>query len=525
LSDVSRTADISDFNKDHLDVAEKALSLFKDTSPLLSARLADFIWVKKFPKEIKYATEAINQYLLLIKHIRINNPKRLGADRSYIERMKQIWKMTGHNTSVKTKILKEIENCLFLEQPEPLTFTRLLYFQLIHGFLDQKDCIKRWITIGDKGEEASAKQKDYEKAREYTKVKQELYSLKKDNNNLKKEREKEVDLFIDEVRQRQAQNVDPIILQDLFTRAILACRSVSSRKEEAKKLENELVQLQLEIPLNYTPIETSINLTNILDNFLKEINSRDLEGSLKLIALYANPLKKQNLFKNAKENIKKFPIQTIFTPIITDEKGKVIHKQSNKYEEGQIRAFATREMTLSFQIKGIVINRGLREIYNLFDLNEFYFNSLISPNPFIPSQQINQFKEGLRLGLTANWIASLSILIPLLENSLRSLIHNLGHNMVVIDTEGVQREKDLNSFIYSETFKEVFGEDRQFQLQVLLTDKNGLNLRNKIAHGLLVDSSSNFSIYGAVTWAITLSIITDIQNWYFYALKKNEITN
>jgi hypothetical protein len=52
----------------------------------------------------------------------------------------------------------------------------------------------------------------------------------------------------------------------------------------------------------------------------------------------------------------------------------------------------------------------------------------------------------------------------------------------------VQEERDLNILLRFPEVTEMFGEDTVFEMQGLLVERFGANLRNRIAHGLLGDS-------------------------------------
>lgn len=135
------------------------------------------------------------------------------------------------------------------------------------------------------------------------------------------------------------------------------------------------------------------------------------------------------------------------------------------------------------------------------------------------THQRNQYKHGLIRGLKGDWTSSMYILVPLIENSLRCLMEANGYNMIKIDADGIQQEKDLNSFIYNEELREIIGEDLQFQLQLILCDKTCYNLRNILAHGLATDALAGSTI-GPYVWAFTLNLCFKFQRGFFLELKR-----
>src|SRR5208337_229891 len=74
-----------------------------------------------------------------------------------------------------------------------------------------------------------------------------------------------------------------------------------------------------------------------------------------------------------------------------------------------------------------------------------------------------------------------------------------------IDSDGIQDERSLNLTLYTQEIKEVFGEDIVFDLQGLLVERLGGNLRNRMAHGLM-SHESFYSVEVPYLWALILRI-------------------
>ena len=201
-----------------------------------------------------------------------------------------------------------------------------------------------------------------------------------------------------------------------------------------------------------------------------------------------------------------------------DEKGKLVAKRSGignaeKDKQTLIRSEATQYILHKVSVCGTIIRWMRREIYCRIDLMSDTFDSILYPNPFVPESRIIQFRQGFLRGLAGDWISSISILVPQLENSLRTLLGLSGIDVVSVDNEGVQQEKDLNALIYEKDFERLFGEDMTFQLQVILTEKAGFNLRNRVAHGLVPDSLA-LSDIGPMVWSMSLLLCIRSQQMF-----------
>ncbi|MDD1468076.1 DUF4209 domain-containing protein, partial [Dolichospermum sp. ST_sed5] len=130
---------------------------------------------------------------------------------------------------------------------------------------------------------------------------------------------------------------------------------------------------------------------------------------------------------------------------------------------------------------------------------------LVINNPFVAAGREYLFAKGLYAGLIGDFITSTHILIPQIENSVRYLLSSRGAITSGIDNKnnGIQKEKYLTSTLYPSQYPEItsiFDEDTLFDLQGLLVEHSGSNLRNKIAHGLITDDDFSSSTFSYLWW-------------------------
>jgi hypothetical protein len=130
---------------------------------------------------------------------------------------------------------------------------------------------------------------------------------------------------------------------------------------------------------------------------------------------------------------------------------------------------------------------------------------IVSHNLFIPPGREYLFAKGLYAGLTGDFMTSIHILIPQIENSVRYLLSQRGVITSSLDDQGIQNEHNLNTTLYCPEITSIFDEDTLFDLKGLLVERAGSNLRNRMAHGLMNDDqfSSPLMIY---LWWLTLRI-------------------
>ena len=137
------------------------------------------------------------------------------------------------------------------------------------------------------------------------------------------------------------------------------------------------------------------------------------------------------------------------------------------------------------------------------------FAPLVANNPFVPEGREGLYAHGLHAGLEGNFAAATHLLIPQLENSIR---HALAQNGVItsgLDPDGIQDVHLLGNMLYRPEMKRMFDEDITFDLQGLLVERFGANLRNQIAHGLMPHETF-FSPDAIYLWWLTLHLLCRI---------------
>ena len=135
-----------------------------------------------------------------------------------------------------------------------------------------------------------------------------------------------------------------------------------------------------------------------------------------------------------------------------------------------------------------VIEPARHQILTEYDFRVRDFSALVGENPFVPNgRQVLYARPACRNdGRFRDRCPSPD---PQVEHSIRCLLYQNGFVASSLDTEGIQREFDLNTTLKDSRFKpaleHIFGEDTLFDLRGLLVEPAGANLRNMMAHGLL----------------------------------------
>lgn len=80
---------------------------------------------------------------------------------------------------------------------------------------------------------------------------------------------------------------------------------------------------------------------------------------------------------------------------------------------------------------------------------------------------------------------AMHILLPQTENLIRNLVKLCGDTTTFLHTDGTEDTKLLSKLFGSQKLKECYSEDIIFNLQSIMDNPLGENLRNLTAHGIL----------------------------------------
>ena len=220
----------------------------------------------------------------------------------------------------------------------------------------------------------------------------------------------------------------------------------------------------------------------------------------------------KDLRKQVEESAKNHPMQYLFSHTIVNDTGKVVARHSSIYSddpdevEKAIRENMYREALLHHQIYTVSLIEPIRNQLNFeHNIRLEDFLRIASNNPLVPVDREVIFARGLKLGMDGDYLNAIHLLIPQIENSMRYILTQMGEIPSGIDSRGIQDERSLNTTLYSPSIVKVFGEDIVFDLQGLLVERLGANLRNRMAHGLM-DHDSFYSPEVPYLWCLILKI-------------------
>lgn len=153
-------------------------------------------------------------------------------------------------------------------------------------------------------------------------------------------------------------------------------------------------------------------------------------------------------------------------------------------------------------------------------LNEEDFIGLASQSPIVPIGRARLFGKALYAGFDRDFTVAMHLLAPQIEHMVRFHLKNAGVKTTNLDIDGIENENGLSTLMALPETEGLFGKDLSFEIKALFCDALGPNLRNELAHGLLDDDSLQ-SIHVIYAWWMGLRLVFNT----FWNTMRNEEAN
>ncbi len=217
--------------------------------------------------------------------------------------------------------------------------------------------------------------------------------------------------------------------------------------------------------------------------------SGDLAQGLRRLAGLMAP-KAEQVLKDTQKCASEFPLRFLTDTILMDGSGRpavvVPAFHSNQ------AAYLPHAISERIQYDGFVRSLAIRAIRDRFDPTAEEIADYIQNSPAFQPERRELLLHGLRAYLLGDWVTAIHVLVPQIEEAARTFAGCMGESIFKweLEPDGVRRldARSLNQVLDNPGFGGVLGPDHAAFLRVTLVRCQGLNLRNRIAHGLMLPS-------------------------------------
>ena len=467
--------------------------------PWLKARLADIVWSEQKPCDRKYALTAIDSYI----SIPLDNKT---WSRICWKRAMDLCRMLGSGddgrlVEIESSIIRKLENVKKQHTPSGIQLTELL---------DPKKLKEdKRIRVAEKLESLAY---EFENDGEFLCADTYFQSSAGYFKNSGKD-DKVIDLqvaraeaLVNEGKTRLSKDKKHRIAASFYEEAIQIYRTIPRSQRSSYQVEQRLAELRTrhkelcEFALKHetmTVIVPGVDISQLVQSACGKVSGKSLDESLNVfVNLHAHST--DSLRESAVNDLKSNSSVLDLIPIkVLAHDGRTIGNLNGSGEE-TIRTQMIRSYCHDIQVvtQGLILP-ALDVLIREHNLQEEYFVKLAEQSPIVPKGREVQFGKALYYGYIRDFITSINLLAPQMENLVRFHLEQNGYaaETTTLDSQGIETQKSLSSLIDVPASEKIFGKDQTYEIKTVFCDQFGPNLRNNIGHGLLDDQEYGYAEY------------------------------
>ncbi len=488
--------------------------------PWLKARLADIVWLRKRPRDVRFALMAIDSY----RSIPIDRETWVFEGQECWERAIHLARMLKAGSGDR---LKEIEDAVIRTFETATRQDGFLALWLAGLLLDNGLGRDKQSIIAQKLESLAREfddEGDFRRAREFFKASAKWFKAAGDTPKSIEMTVAVAEGFVKEAKARIAsEKPSHMAAAGFYEDAIQTYRTIPRSERSIHQVDERLKDLQLclnesgkkaldEMGVISTP---GIDLSQYIEDARSSVHGKSTIEALKAFATLQPYSKVKELRQQVIEKLRKYPLQAIIPEIVMGRDGRIIAKRprmglsDTPSEEDEIGICAEMIHDHGIMVGMVVQGRILPalEVLQLeHRLRESDFIYLASRSPIVPIGRERLFGMALSAGYDYDFVTALHLLVPQIEHMVRYHLKSAGVKTTTLDSKGIETENGLSTLIDLLECETIFGEDLTFEIKALFCDACGPNLRNELAHGLLDDKACQ-TAYAVYAWWLGLKLV------------------
>lgn len=196
------------------------------------------------------------------------------------------------------------------------------------------------------------------------------------------------------------------------------------------------------------------------------------------------------------------PMQALIERTTLNERGTVVCRIGSVQDDLEGRTAS--QMAQNLQISSIFLRAVIEHLIDGGGFTRESFVAYCNSSPLFRTDRTGILAAGVDAYLRGDHVSALHVLAPYIEDALRELIRIEGGAVYSPGQFGGLQEISLGKVLEHELVTRIFGADACFYLNVLLCDVRGLNVRNRVAHGLIEDRACSPALTDRLIHALLL---------------------
>ena len=275
--------------------------------------------------------------------------------------------------------------------------------------------------------------------------------------------------------------------------AIEALRRIPNTEERRRQLEPRLREAQASIRDQMGTISAPVDLTELHKDARESVGGLSLSDALAAFAQLAASRTPDELRDEAQRQAEESLFSSIIPKAIVDNEGKVVSKSPAVVGDAGTDDLALRHSIVRHEafrrqlVASGLIDPARRLIHIEHPLEQRDFLPLVEMSPFVPADRADLFSLAFARFFGGDFISALHILVPQLENSLRYILKQAGHEPSSIRSDMTQENRTLSVMLKKDrdSLERIYGTAIVYEIENLFDFPGGPALRHQLAHGLV----------------------------------------
>jgi hypothetical protein len=279
------------------------------------------------------------------------------------------------------------------------------------------------------------------------------------------------------------QQPSAMLASSMLTEANAELHGVPGKKGRRKELRHRLVDVQAGISEEMSPFRIPVDLEQIAKVVTQEMRQRpSLRDKLFVFALLDRSPDPARLVEAAATAIRDHPLSSLFAATHHDSDGKVVHRSDgagcgDRENESAIQRQIAQDEGVRRVVAWGKIESARQVIVTDHYLSDDLFVNLLLHSAFVPRDMVATYGRGFLRFFQGDFTSGLYILTPLLENSLRHVLKNHGHDVTNFDDSTMTQQDRTISVLFEQMRKEldsIFGPRSQRTSRTSFSGSQGL---------------------------------------------------
>ncbi|WP_297892872.1 DUF4209 domain-containing protein [Shewanella sp.] len=500
VMDGRRSAIPEDLSESDIGFYAEIVDVIEDT--WLKARVADLVWLKQCPRQVKFALAAIDAYRL----IPLDTEMWVRGGRECWERALGLVRMLKAGAGSRLAEMESTILAAFNSVTKACGFLGLWLANLLdsnglgraHSFDIGRKLNALAIEFDGDG--------DFYRSREFFDAASQWFSRSGDTIKSTEMTVAVAEGWVKEAIARvSSDQPSHMVAANFYEKAIQIYRRIPRSLREKHQVDERVAELHRfmnesgaksldELSLVKTP---GVDISELLEHSRQSVAGKAFEDAFFAFANISQVVQVARIRSGAEKILERSLLRRLASSTHLSRDGRVIAKQPaigfesiEASDNGALWAQMLQDYQIHLEIE---VHGSICPAHDVLlqehQLREADFIHLASQSPIVPIGRECIFGKALYAGYERDFIVSMHLLAPQIEHMVRFHLKGAGVKTTNLDIEGIENENGLSTLMGLPETESIFGEDLAFEIKALFCDALGPNLRNELAHGLMNDNA------------------------------------